>query len=101
MPTIVTAQTFCASRDTRVSYEWCLLIRDIFARFKTIRGKQNLASAFGIQKENWGVTMHFLEIVKLLFGKNAIHCFAFYVMFKTRAAVFYRDLKPRGAAEWF
>ena len=23
------------------------------------------------------------------------------VMFKTRAAVFYRDLKPRGAAEWF
>ena len=24
-----------------------------------------------------------------------------YVMFKTRAAVFYRDLKLRGAAEWF
>ena len=24
-----------------------------------------------------------------------------YVMFKTRAEVFYRDLKPRGAAEWF
>ena len=24
-----------------------------------------------------------------------------YVTFKTRAAVFYRDLKPRGAAEWF
>ena len=23
-------------------------------QFKTIRGKQNLASAFGIQKENWG-----------------------------------------------
>ena len=23
------------------------------------------------------------------------------LMFKTRAAVFYRDLKPRGAAEWF
>ena len=31
-----------------------------------------------------------------LFYKN------FYkVMFRTRAAVFYRDLKPRGAAEWF
>ena len=28
--------------------------RDIFPRFKTIRRKQNLASAFGIQKENWG-----------------------------------------------
>ena len=24
-----------------------------------------------------------------------------FVMFKTRAAVFYRDLKPRGTAEWF
>ena len=26
---------------------------------------------------------------------------AIYVMFKIRAAVFYWDLKPRGAAEWF
>ena len=23
------------------------------------------------------------------------------VMFKTQAAVFYREIKPRGAAEWF
>ena len=28
-------------------------------------------------------------------------CHVFYVMFKTRAAVFYRDLKPGGAAKWF
>ena len=28
--------------------------RDISARFKTMRRKQNLASDFGIQKENWG-----------------------------------------------
>ena len=27
--------------------------RDIFARVKTMRRRQNLASAFGIQKENW------------------------------------------------
>ena len=27
VPTIVTAHTFCASRDTRVSYGWCLLIQ--------------------------------------------------------------------------
>ena len=38
--------------------------------------KQNLASALGIQKENWGgggglgVTMHFSEIIKLQFGKE-------------------------------
>ena len=46
VPTIVTAQTFCASQDTRVSYGWCL--RTIMWR------KQNLASHLGIQKENWG-----------------------------------------------
>ena len=27
--------------------------------------------------------------------------YSIYVMFKTRAEVFYWDLKPRGAAEWF
>ena len=27
LPTIVTAHTFCASRDTRVSYRWCLLMQ--------------------------------------------------------------------------
>ena len=30
------------------------LYRNIFAQFKTIRRKQNLANAFGISKENWG-----------------------------------------------
>ena len=30
------------------------LFRDIFAGFKTMRKKQNLASALGTQKENWG-----------------------------------------------
>ena len=28
--------------------------KNISVRFETIRRKQNLASAFGIQKENWG-----------------------------------------------
>ena len=30
VPTIVTAHTFCASRDTRVSYGWWLLIQGYF-----------------------------------------------------------------------
>ena len=30
VPTIVTAHTFCASRDTRVSYGWCRLIQEYF-----------------------------------------------------------------------
>ena len=54
VPTFVTAQMFCASRDTRISYGWCLVIQGYFARFKTIRRKQKLASTLGIQKENWG-----------------------------------------------
>ena len=44
--------------------------RDIFAHFKTMRRKQNLASDFGFQKENWGEIMHFSEIIKLQFGKK-------------------------------
>ena len=54
VPTIVTAHTFCASLDARVSYRWCLLIQEYFAQFKTIRRKQNLPNAFGISKEIWG-----------------------------------------------
>ena len=30
VPTFVTVHTFCASRDTRVSYGWCLLIQGYF-----------------------------------------------------------------------
>ena len=38
--------------------------------------KPDLASALGIQKENWGVTMHFSEIIKLHFEKehNTVLC---------------------------
>ena len=35
-----------------------------------MRRKQNLASAFGIQKEKLGVTMHCSEIITLLFGEK-------------------------------
>ena len=35
-----------------------------------MRRKQNLASAFGIQKRKLGVTMHFSEVVKLQFEKK-------------------------------
>ena len=49
MPTFVTVHTFCASQDNRISYGWCLNLintgRDISVRFKTMRKKQNLASA--------------------------------------------------------
>ena len=39
-------------------------------QFKTIRRKQHLAGAFGISKENYGVTMHFSEIIRLQFREK-------------------------------
>ena len=41
-----------------------------------MRRKPNLASALGIQKENWGVAVHFSEIIKLQFGNehNTVLC---------------------------
>ena len=51
VPTFSAAHTFCASRDTRVSNGWWLLVQGYF---KTMRRKQNLASAVGIHKENLG-----------------------------------------------
>ena len=32
VPTFVATHTFCASRDTRVSYGWCLLTQGYFLR---------------------------------------------------------------------
>ena len=48
---------YCAYvlRISRYSdFVWVVQSRDICARFNTMQRKQNLASAFGIQKENWG-----------------------------------------------
>ena len=51
--------------------------------FKTMQRKQNLASAFGIQKENWGlgITMHFSEIIKLQFGKIVSYIVLYFTAF--------------------
>ena len=55
VPTVVTAHTVCASGDVLgFPVGGAYYYRDIFVGFKTMRRKQNLASDFGIQKENWG-----------------------------------------------
>ena len=46
--------------------------RDIFARFKIMRGKQNLASALGIQKENSGGNHAFFRDDKASIWKKKI-----------------------------
>ena len=43
--------------------------------------KQNLASAFGIQKRKLGVTKHFSEIIKLQFGKKSPYIALYFTAF--------------------
>ena len=77
--TFVTAHTFCPSRDTRVSYGWCLLIQGYFCAVENYAEKAELSKCSWCLKKKLGVTTHFSEIIKLQFDKkNAIHCFVFY-----------------------
>ena len=59
MPTIVIAHTFCASRDTRISYG------DAYYPEKV-----DLSKHSWYPKRKMGVTMHFSEIIKLQFEKE-------------------------------
>ena len=43
VPTIVIAHTFCASRDTRISYGWCLLIHGYFCAVQNYAKKAELS----------------------------------------------------------
>ena len=46
---------FCASRDTRVSYGWCLPIQGYFWAVKNYVEKAEISKcSWYIQKENWG-----------------------------------------------
>ena len=65
--------TFCSSRDTRVSYRWCLLIQGYFARLKTIWRKQymySLSKCSWYPKRKLDVTMYFSEVLKLRLKKR-------------------------------
>ena len=70
VPTFVTAHTFCASRDTRVSYGWFLLIQQFFCAVENYTEKAELSKCSWYPKRKLGVTMHFSEIIKLQFWKN-------------------------------
>ena len=70
VPTFVTAHTFCASRDTRVSYGWWLLIQGYFCAVENYAEKAELTKCSWYSKRELGVTMHFSEIIKLQFRKK-------------------------------
>ena len=65
VPTFGTAHASCASRDTQVSYGWCLLMQGYL-----LRGLKKYAEKTELSKCSWypkkvGVTMHYSEIKKL------------------------------------
>ena len=62
VPTIVIAHTFCASRDTRISYRWRLLIQGYFC------AAQNYAEKADVSKCSWQVL---LVSTKKIGGDNA------------------------------
>ena len=79
--TFVTVHTFCASQNTWVSCWWCLLIQGYFCMVqKNFAEKAELSKCSWYPKRKFGVAMHFSEIIKLQFGKNAIYCFVFYCL---------------------
>ena len=72
VPTFVTAHTFCASRDTRVSCEWCPVMQGYFYAVQNYAEKAELSKCSWYPKIKLGVTMHFSEI-KLQYGKKKRH----------------------------
>ena len=70
VPTIVIAHTFCASRDTRISYRRCLLIQGYFCAFENYAEKSERSKSSWHPKRKLGVGIHFSEIIKLQFGKE-------------------------------
>ena len=70
MPTIVIAHTFCAFRNSRISYGLCLLIQGYFCAAQNYAQKAELSKCSWYPKRKFGVTSHFSEIIKLQFGKE-------------------------------
>ena len=70
VPTFVIARKFCASRDTGISYQRCLLIQEYFCVVQKYAEKTELNKLSLYPKRKFGITMHFSEMIKLQFGKE-------------------------------
>ena len=82
MPSFVTANTF-AHLEILGFPIGSATNTGIFLRgLKIIQRKQSLASALGIQKKkHLPVTMHFLEMIKLQFGKKTPYIALYFTVF--------------------
>ena len=82
-PTFVTAHTFCVSRDTRISYGWCLLIQGLFLRGLKLCGESRTLQVRLVSKKKIRSNHAFFRDNKAsIWKKNAIHCFVFYCFFE-------------------
>ena len=70
MPTTIIAHTFCASRDTRIPYGWCLLMHGYFCAVQSYAEKAEHSKCSWYPKRKLGVITHLSEIIKLQFGKE-------------------------------
>ena len=73
VPTIVIAHTVSASRDTRISYGWCLLIQGYFWAVQSYAEKAELSKCSWYPKRKLGVTTHFSEIIKSRTCGSVLH----------------------------
>ena len=61
---------YCAARDTRLSYRWCLLMQGYFCTVQNYTEKTEPSKCSLYPKGKLGVILHFSEIIKLQFGKE-------------------------------
>ena len=70
VPPFVNVQTFCASRDIRVSWGICPLIQQYFCAAYDYVEKADPRKGYQNPKRKLGVTTHFSEIIELNFVKK-------------------------------
>jgi len=70
VPPFVTAHTFRASQDIRVSLGICPLIQQYFCAVYGYVGKADLSKGYQNPKRKLGVATHFSQITELKFGKK-------------------------------
>ena len=82
VPPFVTAHTFCASRDIRISLGICPLVQQYFCAVYGFVEKAYLSKGSQNPKRKLGVTMHFSEIIELKFAKKLPYILCILTLFQ-------------------
>jgi len=81
VPPFVTAHTFCAFWDIRVSLKNLPTNTTIFLRGLRLCGKSKFWQGLSKSKKKTGVTTHFSEIIELKFEKKLPYIFGILTLF--------------------